>query len=270
MEWPKLKNIYICFPGGRHKVLTMSFDDGRVEDRRLVELFNRYGVRGTFNLNAGLLLDDRVPPSEWRDLYRGHEVACHTCLHPTIARSPLDQVARQILEDRQGLESVMGYPVRGLAYPNGSWTPEIAAMLPSLGIRYARVVGDTHDFAIPNDFMTWKSTCHHTHQLLEDGKRFAALFKTQYLYMMYVWGHSFEFTCEADWEQMERFCDLVAGREDTWYATNIEIVDYLEDARRLQFTVAAAIVHNPAARSIWIEVDGDRIEIPGGATVQLS
>ena len=109
MEWPKLKNIYICFPGGRHKVLTMSFDDGRVEDR-------------------------------------------------------------------QGLESVMGYPVRGLAYPNGSWTPEIAAMLPSLGIRYARVVGDTHDFAIPNDFMTWKSTCHHTHQLLEDGKRFAALF----------------------------------------------------------------------------------------------
>ena len=213
MEWPKLKNIYICFPGGRHKVLTMSFDDGRVEDRRLVELFNRYGVRGTFNLNAGLLLDDRVPPSEWRDLYRGHEVAC---------------------------------------------------------IRYARVVGDTHDFAIPNDFMTWKSTCHHTHQLLEDGKRFAALFKTQYLYMMYVWGHSFEFTCEADWEQMERFCDLVAGREDTWYATNIEIVDYLEDARRLQFTVAADIVHNPAARSIWIEVDGDRIEIPGGATVQLS
>ena len=240
MEWPKLKNIYICFPGGRHKVLTMSFDDGRVEDRRLVELFNRYGVRGTFNLNAGLLLDDRVPPSEWRDLYR------------------------------EGLESVMGYPVRGLAYPNGSWTPEIAAMLPSLGIRYARVVGDTHDFAIPNDFMTWKSTCHHTHQLLEDGKRFAALFKTQYLYMMYVWGHSFEFTCEADWEQMERFCDLVAGREDTWYATNIEIVDYLEDARRLQFTVAADIVHNPAARSIWIEVDGDRIEIPGGATVQLS
>lgn len=102
MEWPKLKNIYICFPGGRHKVLTMSFDDGRVEDRRLVELFNRYGVRGTFNLNAGLLLDDRVPPSEWRDLYRGHEVACHTCLHPTIARSPLDQVARQILRTARG------------------------------------------------------------------------------------------------------------------------------------------------------------------------
>ena len=269
MEWPKLKNIYICFPGGRHKVLTMSFDDGRVEDRRLVELFNRYGVRGTFNLNAGLLLDDRVPPSEWRDLYRGHEVACHTCLHPTIARSPLDQVARQILEDRQGLESVMGYPVRGLAYPNGSWTPEIAALLPALGIRYARVVGDTHDFAMPHDFMTWKATCHHTHNLLEDGKRFVELYKTQYLYMMYVWGHSFEFRTEEDWALMEQFCQLAGGREDTWYATNIEIVDYMADAARLQYTAAGDKVCNPNAQSIWVEVDGRHYEIPAGKTVAL-
>ena len=121
----------------------------------------------------------------------------------------------------------MGYPVRGLAYPNGSWTPEIAALLPALGIRYARVVGDTHDFAMPHDFMTWKATCHHTHNLLEDGKRFVELYKTQYLYMMYVWGHSFEFRTEEDWALMEQFCQLAGGREDTWYATNIEIVDYM-------------------------------------------
>ena len=49
MQTAELKNIYTCFPGGRHKVLTMSFDDGRLEDRRLVELFNRYGIRGTFH-----------------------------------------------------------------------------------------------------------------------------------------------------------------------------------------------------------------------------
>ncbi len=269
MNIPELKNIYICFPGGRHKVLTMSFDDGRLEDRQLVALFNRYGIRGTFNLNAGLKLPDRVPDSEWRELYRGHEVACHTYLHPTVARSPLDQVARQVLEDRLGLEAVMGGPVRGLAYPNGSWTPEIAALLPALGIRYARVVGDTHDFAMPSDFMTWKSTCHHTHNLLEDGERFVKLFKSQYLYMMYVWGHSFEFTCAADWEMMERFCDMAGGREDTWYATNIEIVDYMADAARLQFTAAADAVYNPNAQPIWIEVDGDRLEIPGGQLVKL-
>ena len=163
MNYTEPKVIYTCFPGGKHKVLTMSYDDGRLEDRRLVELFNRYGIRGTFNLNGGLPRPERIPESEWVELYKGHEVACHTYHHPTISRSPLDQTARQVLADRMQLEGVMGYPVRGLAYPNGSWTPEIAALLPALGIRYARVVGDTHDFAMPHDFMTWKATCHHTH-----------------------------------------------------------------------------------------------------------
>lgn len=269
VSYPKLKNIYTCFPGGKHKVLTMSFDDGRLEDRQLVELFNRYGIRGTFNLNAGLVMDDRIPANEWKELYQGHEVACHTYLHPTIARSPIEQVARQVLEDRMGLESVMGVPVRGLAYPNGSWTPEIAALLPSLGIRYARVVGDTHSFDMPQDFMRWKSTCHHIHNLLENGQRFVELHKTQYLYMMYVWGHSFEFTCQQDWDMMERFCEMTANKQDTWYATNIEIVDYMQDAARLQFTAAADAVYNPNAQSIWIEVDGERIEMPAGQLVRL-
>jgi len=58
------------------------------------------------------------------ELYKGHEVACHTYHHPTISRSPLDQTARQVLADRMQLEGVMGYPVRGLAYPNGSWSPD--------------------------------------------------------------------------------------------------------------------------------------------------
>ena len=145
MEYPALKNVYTCYPGGKPKALTFSFDDGCVEDRRLVALFNQYGVKGTFNLNAGLRMESRLPQEEWAETYKGHEVACHTYLHPTIERSPLDQVVRQVLEDRLALEQLVGYPVRGLAYPNGSWAPEIAAVLPALGIRYARVVGDTHD-----------------------------------------------------------------------------------------------------------------------------
>ena len=65
MNYTEPKVIYTCFPGGKHKVLTMSYDDGRLEDRRLVELFNRYGIRGTFNLNGGLPRPERIPESEW-------------------------------------------------------------------------------------------------------------------------------------------------------------------------------------------------------------
>ena len=38
MMTPKLKNIYTCFPGGKHKALTMSYDDGREEDIPILEL----------------------------------------------------------------------------------------------------------------------------------------------------------------------------------------------------------------------------------------
>ena len=59
------------------------------------------------------------------------------------------------------------------------------------------------------------------------------------------------------------------GREDTWYATNIEIVDYMADAARLQYTAAGDKVCNPNAQSIWVEVDGRHYEIPAGKTVAL-
>ena len=42
------KTIYTCFPQGKHKVLTMSYDDGKIFDRKLIEIFNKYGIKGTF------------------------------------------------------------------------------------------------------------------------------------------------------------------------------------------------------------------------------
>lgn len=265
-----IKNIYTCFPGGKHKVLTMSYDDGRLEDRRLVEIFNRYGIRGTFNLNAGLADNpNRIPKSEWQTLYKNHEIACHTYLHPTIARCPIEQVARQIMQDRTELEEVTGAPVRGLAYPNGSYNQKILDLLPLLGIRYARVVPTTGNFEMPENWYIWKATCHHNQNLLECCDAFLSLKKTQYLYMMYVWGHSYQFPDDDNWDMMEEFCQKVGGNQEIWYATNIEIVDYLEAASRLQFTAAGDRVFNPSACSIWLEVDGEKKEVPGGKRVAL-
>ncbi len=267
---PKFKNIYICFPGGKHKVLTMSYDDGREEDRRLVSIFNEHGIKGTFNLNSGIFSDPhRVPVEEYPELYRGHEIACHTYTHPTIERCPTELVARQILQDRYELEALSGAPVRGLAYPNGSYSKEIMALLPALGIKYSRVVETTGGFGMPENFLEWKGTCHHNGRLLELGEQFINMHKTQYLYMMYVWGHSFEFTTYGNWDVMENFCGMVENKDDIWYATNIEIVDYMEDAKRLRFTAACDKVFNPNAGSVWLEVDGGKAEIPGGALVSL-
>lgn len=259
-----MNKVYICFPQGKHKALTMSYDDGKEEDRRLVKIFNQNGIKGTFHINSGIRDQVRIPFEEYAGLYEEHEIACHTLTHPTIERCPLEKVVYEVLEDRKRLEKLTGMPVRGLSYPNGSYNEEIKRLLPALGIRYSRIVGDTHDFKLPTDYYEWKATCHHNNNLLEDGKRFVELNKKQYLYLMYVWGHSYEFSRDDNWEVMEQFCRLVGGRDDIWYTTNIDFVDYMERAKGLQFGVDNTFVYNPYAASVFLSVNDRIVEAKGG------
>lgn len=273
MDRDLIPTMYTCFPQGKHKALTMSYDDGRVYDRKLVEIFNKHGIKGTFHINGGFFncewVRERVTFDEIKDLYKGHEVSCHTYTHPTIERCPLPQVVQQVIEDRKILEKACGYPVRGMSYPNGSYSEDIKKFLPGCGIEYSRVVGDTHDFKIPTDFLEWKATCHHSKNLMENAKRFAELNKRQYLYLMYVWGHSYEFGDNDDWGLIEEFCEFIGNRDDIWYATNIEIVDYLNAAKNLKYTAVCDKVYNPNAMSVWIQTPTKILEIPGGQTVEL-
>jgi len=265
-----MKTIFSCFPEGKHKALTMSYDDGRRFDRRLVDIFDKNGIRGTFHINSGFLgSEEHVRREEMRDLYKNHEVAAHTVTHPTIARCPKEQIVQQILKDREALEDIMGYTVRGLSYPNGSCNPEIAGMLKSLGIEYSRVVGSKDNYNLPDDFYMWQATCHHNHNLMQHAETFVNLFKKQYLYLMYVWGHSFEFDRDGNWELIEEFCKYVANKPDIWYATNIEIIDYSKLINSLKFSVKGDLVYNPSAKAAWLSVDGDVVEVKGGAQLKL-
>lgn len=267
--------IYYCFPGGKAKALTMSYDDGREEDIRLVDIFNKYGIKGTFNLNFGLMTEahpDRVGRDKVAELYQGHEVATHCYTHPTIARCPLAGVAEEILEDRKGLESLVGYPVRGHAYPNGSYSEDIKDLFGKLGIDYGRVVGSVPSYELPDDPWEWHPTCHHNDpELMEKAKFFAEFPKKQYLKLMYVWGHSYEFTDKDNWKVIEEFCEYMGGREDIWYATNIEIIDYMKVCKNLCFTADCEGVYNPSAQSAWLAVNDKKfVEVKGGTFVNLA
>lgn len=268
--------IYRTFPEGKAKVLTLSYDDGKHADRKLVPILNKYGIKGTFNLNYGLFHQpERIEVEEVAALYAGHEVATHTMTHPTIARCPATQIYREIIEDKKGLESLVGHPVRGHAYPNGSYSEEVKAIFKSAGIAYARTVeenvdqGFFQDFDLPTDWMAWKTTCHHNHNLMVLAEKFVNFNKPQYLKCFYVWGHSYEFDKDNNWDLIEKFCQYIGGREDIWYATNIEIRDYMEACDRLQFAADESFVYNPSAADVWLSVDGRTVKVPGGSQVSL-
>lgn len=266
-------SVYICFPEGRIKALTMSYDDGRVQDERLISIFNQYGIKGTFNLNYGPVSrgnPKRIPAERIRELYRGHEVATHGLNHSTLARCPLVEVATEILEDRKGLEALTGTLVRGHCYANGSYTQEVKQALKALGIAYARAWPSVPDFELPTDLYEWHSTCHHNDpKLMEYARDFAQFNKRAYLELMMVSGHSWEFDLQDNWQVIEEFCSFIGGRDDIWYATNIEIVDYLEAARKLKYSGDYQAVYNPSACSVWLEVDKKILEVSPGAYVEF-
>lgn len=265
-----MKIRFDLFPQGKTKALTMSYDDGQIFDRKLVNIFNKYGIKGTFHLNSGTFgREPFINAEEVAELYKGHEVSVHTVTHPFLDCIPVEEVVKEIIEDRKNLEALVGYPIKGMSYPFGVFNDKIVETLKILGMEYSRTVISHHDFRMPENFFTWPATCHHSDNLIETGKRFLEYDYKGKLKLMYVWGHSFEFDRENNWDLIEEFCRLMSGKEDIWYATNIEIVRYVKALRSLEFSANGDIVYNPSAISVWINVDDRSVEIKSGETIRL-
>lgn len=259
------------FPGGHRKALTLSYDDGLIYDRQLVDIMNRYGLRGAFHLNSGKLgTTNYLAADEIAGLYAGHEISAHSVTHPFLPQLPKEQAALEMLNDRIALEELAGYPVRGMSYPFGSKDASVVSMLETLGFEYGRTVDSHGRFTMPDHPLLWSPTCHH-HDMLAHGERWVSEQpKFPHLSLLYVWGHSVEFERENDWRSIERFGELTGGRDDVWYATNIEIIHYADALKRLRFSATGHLAHNPSASAVWISADGEPVEIPGGATIRLS
>ena len=258
------------YPEGKHKALTFSYDDGREYDLRLARLFDLHGLKATFHLNAGFLGDgEHLTPLAVKTALTGHEVSCHTLTHPFPTAIPPEMLTEEITEDRRVLEGICGYPIRGMSYPFGDYNDAVVAHLRTLGMHYARTVRETERFALPEDFMRWHPTCHHDNprlfELLGKFKRTASP-----LALFYIWGHSYEFPRNNNWELIEKFCTAAADDPDIWYATNIEIYDYITALRALAFSADCTMVYNPTATDVWISADGRPVRIAAGAVVHLN
>ena len=260
------------FPEGKRKALTMSYDDGQIHDLRLIEIFNKYGIKGTFHLNGSSLNKPGMVTSE--DVathYVGHEVACHMLTHPFPERIPIVEVINETLEDRKRLEAACGYIVRGMSYPFGKYSQEIINAMKPCGIEYSRTAESRAGFNPPEDFMRWHSTCHHSDDIF--GK-LDALVNNKWgpLQIFYIWGHSYEFPqVEGAWERMEEFCKKASEHSDKiWFATNIEIYDYIMALKTLKISADKTMVYNPTNIDVWIAADECPVKIPAGETVKLA
>ena len=194
---------------------------------------NKYGIRGTFNLNSGHLGEKSgiISREEVRTLYQGHETASHTRSHPDLSMLPSEEIRLQIRADKESLEELSEHSIRGFAYPFGTYDQRVADIVRELGIEYARTVSDSMDFNISRDFLALSPTCHHKFAM-EMGRRLIES-KSQDIETMIVWGHSYELDgfmssdITKNWDYIENFVRMMHNDNSIWFATTIEIVDYV-------------------------------------------
>lgn len=217
------------------KALTFSYDDGIEQDRKLVEIFNKYGMKATFNLNTGIQTPEsnfeiegvyinRMKQEGLEELYRGHEIATHGLTHAAPTGMTKEQLDKEFLTDMGNIERIYGtYPV-GMAYAYGCVDDEVVKYLKSIGIKYGRTVEASHSFEIPKEPLKLKATCHHDDDMLfELAEKFLkAEPKENEQMLFYVWGHSYEFDVNNNWDRIEEFCKMMSGKADIFYGTNRE------------------------------------------------
>lgn len=215
------------------KAFVLSYDDGVYQDIRLVEMLNQYGLKCTFNLNTGMMEPpyvweadgvriERMPAEMLPELYRGHEVASHTLHHCDLTQLSDGEVFDEVRDDRHALEKIFGNNVTGFAYPYGNTNKKVKFLLQQCGVRYARGVRSTHTFDMPEDVLEISPTCRHKEDEIFDlAKEFIAL-QPDSPKLFLLWGHSYEFDMQRGWERFERFCDLIAGHDDIFYATTAQ------------------------------------------------
>ena len=221
------------------KAITFSYDDGVTFDNRLIEIFNKYNIKATFNIctgkmekavtggwttkNGTLVRRNNFLKQENIRIYDGHEVAMHTRNHLWLNKIDDEMLKDEILGNKRDIEDMFGREVVGMAYPFNTYDDRSVKILSDNGILYAREGWETHSFDLQDDLLRFHPTCHHNDkELFSLADKFLEM-KPDSLKIFYIWGHSYEFEDENTWDMIEEFCKKISGRDDIFYGTNCEV-----------------------------------------------
>ncbi len=226
---------------GKKKAVTFSFDDGVRQDIRVIRILDKYGLKGTFNLNSakfgtknpyepyGKTVEREViEPWEVKEIYKDHEVAAHTLGHFNLTVLPDSCVIWQVEEDRKNLERLTGKEVRCMAYPCGGVNNDervSKVIKDNTAIKFARTITSTYAFDIQKNLLRFDPTLHFgDERSFELAEKFVAL-KADVPKLFYIWGHSYELDAtDGAWERFEEFCKFISGKTDIFYGTNGEVL----------------------------------------------
>ncbi len=283
-----MRSVFMRYPNGKAKAVTFSYDDGVPQDKRLAQLFSKYGIKATFNFNCESMRKENFTKEQINEFFlsNGHEIAVHGAQHRANGNLRAIEGIRDVLDCRLELEEKCNRIIRGMAYPDTGITQmgnfgsyeQIKNYLTELDIAYARTLGaDNNSFELPADFHAWMPSAHHNNpKIMEYIDEFLNIDTSTKTYhatriprLLYIWGHSYEFDGNNNWEHIEEIWQKLAKNDEIWYATNIEIYDYVKAYKRLQYSADGHMIYNPSLFTVWIDIDGELYSIESGKMIHI-
>ena len=242
----KSTEIDWVYPDGNHKALIMSYDDGLDDDIVLAQLFDRYGIIGTFHLNSGLL-DTRAiwyqgKPNEILQTYlskdtlvhvfKNHEIAVHGTYHKALVGLSDKEILEEINVDIENLTILSDRKISSMAYAFGSTNDHVAEVIGTTPLTNARTTKSSYNFDLPEDYYLWNPTCHDS-EALEYLEAYISL-DSPSLSLFYVWGHSWELRDTLRNQNILKFCNKIGDRDDIWYTGAGNFADYHASLKALE------------------------------------
>lgn len=261
------------YPGGKPKAFNITYDDGVLQDLRFVEMLNRYGLKGTFNLNSQLMAEEfewvhekglviqRLSAEKAVELYKGHEIASHSLTHPYMQGLGEEELTRQMQTDKDNLEKIFGRKVSGFAVPFSYYSPLIAYCRMKCGFEYSRCSDERYSYAPPENYYWWAAGAYHINP---QWKEFADRFFTTdtELALCQIVGHSYDLDTENMWSDMEMLMKRVSEDDSIASMTNEELVRYLKAIRNVN--TKRKTIHNRTDTDLWFEIGGRAVCIKPG------
>lgn len=257
-------SIKKCYPLGKAKAFNVTYDDGVLQDIRFIDMLNKYKLKGTFNLNSGLMENEfewihekgcvvkRLSKESVLSLYNGHEIASHTLTHPFMEDKTEDEIMYELKEDKINLEKLFGKRIKGFAVPFDYYSDLIEACVKKCGFKYARISEESLSFKPGTDYYRWKATIFHLDDSLE--KLAQEFINTdEELALFQVVGHSYDLDTENMWDKIEGIFSKISLQDDILPMTTIEIVDYLKAMSEAEIT--DGYIENNSEQDLWFLIN---------------
>ncbi|OGV56518.1 MAG: hypothetical protein A2X49_06470 [Lentisphaerae bacterium GWF2_52_8] len=215
--------------------IVQCWDDGVTEDARLADILRKHGAKATFNINPGLYKKEercfgwkngaqeilRLSLNELPELYRGFDVAGHSMTHPHLETLSAEKIRWELVECRRVIEELFKRPVRGFAYPFGSWNELVKEELRKAGYVYARTTKNVSAVFPPEDPMEFHPSCHFLSPKFMD--EFERVKKEGGVF--YFWGHSYEMREEHMWVDFERKIEYLSSAPEAQWCNIIDLFE---------------------------------------------